>query len=89
MGSITLTLVGDVTVGTKTKTYAISDADVNRWIAVLKTKANPVVNGTATIAQACVVWADSIVAQAKADVAAAELASAQAAVVAPAPIVAT
>ena len=89
MGSITFTLVGDASIGTKTKAYAISDADLNRWMAVLKVKANPVINGTATVAQACVVWADSIVAQAKADTVAAELAVAQAAVVTPSAIVAT
>lgn len=89
MGSITFTLIGDVSIGTKTKTYAISDADINRWMAVLKLKANPVINGTATVAQACLVWADSVVAQAKADTVAAEIALAQAAVVAPSAIVAT
>lgn len=89
MGSITLTLVGDASVGTNTKTYTISNADVNRWVATLKLKANPVVNGTATVAQACVVWADSVVEQARADVKAADIEAAQAALAAPAPFVAT
>lgn len=68
MGTITLSITGDVSVGTKTKTYTVADADINRLVAIWKTRANTVVNGTATVAQACVVWADSVIAQAKSDV---------------------
>ena len=36
MSSITITVVGDATAGTNTKTYTVSDADVNRMIGWAK-----------------------------------------------------
>jgi hypothetical protein len=48
MGSITLTTVGDASVGTVTRTWNVSDADINRLVAWAKdvyptapTEANP------------------------------------------------
>ncbi len=70
MGSLTFQLVGDGTVGTKTKTYTISDADVNRFVAWAQHRYDvgpPPVGVTLplTITQALVVWADQVVANAK------------------------
>lgn len=48
MGSITIQIIGDGTVGTKTKTYTVSDADVNRVVTAAKT-----LNGAVTTVQAC------------------------------------
>lgn len=56
MGSITVQLVGDGTVGTKTKTYVVSDADVNRLVAYAKS----LVGGNPTVAQAASAYADAI-----------------------------
>jgi hypothetical protein len=72
MGSLTIQVVGDATVGTKTKAYAIPDADVNRLVAFCKA-AYPIQNadGTTTVptvAQALVSWADGFVAGTKTNV---------------------
>lgn len=48
MGSITIQIVGDGTVGTKTKTYTVSNADVNRVVTAAMT-----LNGAVTVTQAC------------------------------------
>jgi hypothetical protein len=59
MGSITMTLVGDVSVGTKTKTYTASDADINRFIAWAKVAYATAAVPNPTTAQAAVAWADA------------------------------
>ena len=89
MGSITITIIGDASVLTKTKTFTVSDADINRTIAYLKVQANSVVNGTATTAQACLVWANKVLGDLQAGTVAFENAAALAAVAPPAPVVAT
>lgn len=48
MGSITIQIIGDGSVGTKTKTYTVSDADVNRVVTAAKT-----ISGAVTTVQAC------------------------------------
>jgi hypothetical protein len=56
MGSITFQVVGDASVGTKTKTYTVSDADVNRLVEFAKSLtgiANP------TVTQALLAWANN------------------------------
>lgn len=72
MGSITITVVGDASVGTKTKVFTVSDADINRLVARAKIKYAPVVNGTPTTAQAMSAMADELVAYLKQDVVSAE-----------------
>ena len=89
MGSITISIVGDASVGTKSKAFTISDADLNRAIAYLKAQATPVVNGTATTAQACLVWANKVLGELQASTVAFENAAAVAAVAPPPPVVAT
>lgn len=61
MGSVTIQVIGDVSVGTKAKTYVVSDADVNRLVAAEKAAytssfgtANP------TVAQALTFFADTV-----------------------------
>lgn len=61
MGSITIQIVGDGTVGTKTKTYTVSDADVNRLVAFGKS----MVGGTPTVAQGLIAYADKVIADTK------------------------
>jgi hypothetical protein len=64
MGSITFQGIGDASIGTKTKTYAVSDADMNRFktwaIAYFATRpTHAVPNPPAlTVTQALTAWAD-------------------------------
>ncbi len=55
MGSITFQVVGDVTVGTKNKTYTVSDADINRLVAAYQKG-----DGTVTVTTALLSWAADI-----------------------------
>jgi hypothetical protein len=95
MGSITFQGIGDASIGTKTKTYAVSDADMNRFknwaivrFATPKTVANP--NPPAlTVNQALVAWADWCMTKTKAEVVEYERNAALMAVAAPPPFVAT
>jgi len=95
MGSITFTGVGDASIGTKTKTYTISNADMNRFaawaIVTFATKpTNAVPNPPAlSVAQAMSAWADWCMAETKTRVVARERAIAQAAVAPTPPFVAT
>jgi hypothetical protein len=41
MGSYTRQVIGDVSVGTKTKTFTVPDADVNRMVAWAKWRFTP------------------------------------------------
>jgi len=67
MGTVTLTVVGDVSVGTKAKTYNFTDADINRLVAWTKkafatVPTNAVPNPPAlTTTQSLVAWADSFI----------------------------
>ena len=67
MGALTFQLVGDASVGTKTKTYTVSNADVNRFVAwaIAKYAIAPtpkIPNPPAlTPAQAVAAWADATV----------------------------
>jgi hypothetical protein len=85
MGSIAIQVVGDVSVGTKVKTWAVADADVNRLVAYTKA-AYPNADGTVpTTAQALTSWAQGFMDGTKANVQRFETA----APVVPAPITAT
>lgn len=68
MGSITFQVVGDGSVGTKTKTYTVSDADVNRLVAYGVSLATTPQVPSPTVAQALLAWADRAMALAKSDV---------------------
>lgn len=57
MGSITIQVIGDVSVGTKSKTYTYSDANINRLVNYGKDVAG---NG-ATITQGLAAWADQVI----------------------------
>lgn len=78
MGTITITVVGDASVGTKSKTYNLSDANINRLVAWTKTAfaTTPTVAVPSppvlTTAQALVAWADKFIARTKQDVLASE-----------------
>lgn len=76
MGSITIQVIGDGTVGTKSKTYTVSDADVNRLVAFGKS----MVGGSPTVTQGLVAWADKVIADTKSAVRAYENAVATAAI---------
>lgn len=68
MGSITFQVFGDGTVGTKTKTYTVSDADINRLVAYgIKLATTPQLPNP-TVAQGLLAWVDRAMAVAKADV---------------------
>jgi hypothetical protein len=57
MGAITFQVIGDASVGTRTKTFAVSDADVNRLVAWAKAQlAQP--GETLTTPQALLRWAE-------------------------------
>jgi hypothetical protein len=93
MGSLTIQIVGDASVGTKTKTFAIPDADVNRFVAWAQSAYPIITNGVAstpTVAQALASWANGIMAGTQNNVLAYERANAAAApVAAVSPITAT
>jgi hypothetical protein len=93
MGTITFTIVGDGTVGTKTKAYTLSNADINRLIAwaTVVYATPPTVEVPSppalTIAQALVAWADSVIAGTKNNVVRYEKNVAVTAVADPTPLV--
>lgn len=68
MGSVTFQVVGDGTVGTKTKTYTVSDADVNRLVAYGKALATAAGIANPTVTQGLLAWADREMTKAKVDV---------------------
>jgi hypothetical protein len=55
VGSITFQVVGDASVGTKTKTFTVSDADVNRLVAWAQVKF-----ATPSVAGALLAWANDL-----------------------------
>lgn len=77
MGSITLQVVGDGSVGTKVKTYAVSDADINRIVAYGMTLANGQGNTNPTVAQALVAYADLLMQITKGNIVSAEISALQ------------
>lgn len=93
MGTVTIQVIGDASVGTKSKSYALSDADVNRLVNWAKSAyaTAPTVQVPSppplTVAQALVAWADGVIAGTKNNVVNWERTAAQAAVANPAPIV--
>lgn len=86
MGSLTLQVIGDGTVGTKSKTFTISDADINRLVAAWKSKITTVALPSPTVTQAMVAFADNVMAHAKSDTLDVEARTATAAIL---PIVGT
>lgn len=71
MGNITISVTGDASVGTKSKVFVVSDADVNRLVAYAQANfATPPTNGNPnppalTGAQALLAWAQTIIDQTK------------------------
>lgn len=57
MGSITFQVVGDASVGTRSKTYAVPDAHINRLVACLKAG-----DAAKTAPQALLEWAELMMA---------------------------
>lgn len=70
MGSITFQVTGDASVGTKSKAFVVSDADVNRLVAYATAAfATPPTVGNPTppaltVAQALLAWAQAMMNQA-------------------------
>jgi hypothetical protein len=59
MGSLTIQVVGDASVGTKTKTWTITNANINRLVdfgEYIYTQKNP--GTTPTVAQSLLAWSD-------------------------------
>lgn len=80
MGSITFQVIGDGTVGTKTKTYTVSDADINRLVNCWKTLGATNAVPSPTVAQALLAWADHEISDTKSSVLQFEQAAAAAAI---------
>lgn len=57
MGTVTFQIVGDGTVGTLTKTYTVSNADVNRHVAAWKARVS-----TSSVPTSMLAWADFMMA---------------------------
>ena len=55
MGSISFQVVGDASVGTRNKTYAVSDENINRLVAYLKAD-----DPALTTPQALLKWTDLV-----------------------------
>jgi hypothetical protein len=68
MGSVTFQVIGDGAVGTKTKTYTVSDADVNRLVAFGKAIASAAGTSNPTVTQGLLAWAERTMAQVKGEV---------------------
>ncbi len=68
MGSIAITVIGDGAVGTKSKTYTVSDADIGRLVAFSRAVYATTAIPNPTITQGLVAWADAIIERAKANV---------------------
>ena len=60
MGSITFQVVGDASVGTRTKTFAVSDENINRLVAYAKGE-----GADLTTPQALLKWAELMMALTK------------------------
>lgn len=67
MGSLTVQVIGDATVGTKSKTFTVSNTDINRFVAACQAKAATAAVPSPTVAQALSAFADSVWAKAKTD----------------------
>lgn len=86
MGSITFQVIGSAAVGTKTKTYAVSNGDIDRLVTCWQTLGATQGAPSPTIAQALLAWADGMMSDTKSTVLQFEREAAAAAI---APIVAT
>jgi hypothetical protein len=63
MGSITFQVIGDASVGTRTKTYTVPDEHINRFVAWAKANF-----GETTAPQALLAWADLMMTQTRENV---------------------
>lgn len=62
MGQITISVVGDGSVGTKSKTYSFTDAAINRLVAAEQAAAKSAgVAANPTVTQALVFYADAVI----------------------------
>lgn len=62
MGSVTFQIIGDGTVGTLSKTYTVSNADVNRHVTAWKSRIATAIVPSPTTPNAMLAWADSMMA---------------------------
>ena len=60
MGSISFQVVGDASVGTRTKTYSVSDANINRMVAWAQSELRQPGDPALTVAQALLAWAETM-----------------------------
>jgi hypothetical protein len=67
MGSITFTVVGDASVGTRTRTFTVPDAHVNRFVEWARWRFGSE-GVTPTIPQALLAWAEFEMARLRTDV---------------------
>lgn len=88
MGSITFQVVGDASVGTKTKTFAVSDADINRFVSWAVAVYSVPGQTPLTTGQALLAWAVSKMDNLKKEVQSREIQQALEAVVLPTTITA-
>lgn len=63
MGTVTFQ-VTETGQSTATKTYTVSDTDIDRFVAAWQDDANAAVGGTATRAQVLLTWANYVMSQA-------------------------
>jgi hypothetical protein len=68
MGQITFQVAGDASVGTKAKTFAVADVDVNRLVAWAKVELRGRGEPELTTAQALLKWAEAMMGVTKAGV---------------------
>jgi len=94
VGSISIQVVGDASVGTKSKTYNYTDAQINRLVAWAKTAYSQSSRGVPdppplTTAQALSAWADALMRFTETSVVKTEKNAARAAVPDPTPMSST
>jgi hypothetical protein len=82
MGSITFQVVGDASVGTRTRTFTVPDAHVNRFVDWAKWRFGSE-GVTPTTPQALLAWAEFLMATLRTDVQAREYEVAKSAVTKP------
>ena len=86
MGSITITVVGDASVGTKTKAFTISNAHVNRLVAWAKIAYATPALPSPTTAEALLAWVTDLIERTKGQITSLEYDEARKALTPPPPI---
>lgn len=89
MGSITIQVVGDASVGSRSKTFTVPDAHINRLVAFAKGEFTPTGEPPLTTPQALLEWAERVMKATKKQVLAYEEKVAHGAVPPPPPFEAT